>query len=187
MKIKKTRLLQIIQEEIVRIHEVEGKRLSRRERELELYDRWLAGDADALTKLYDKITPSLEKYALSRNFNLINSEDAKEEIQKIWLKLLEKPESFTGKSALTTFLTRALHNALTDKFRRVRDYGGRSAGVDAPKISDIAQTKGSAKLDSLPSGSRTISQSPERSAIAKQELEIIRKKLENAPEEEQDL
>ena len=190
MKIKKTRLLQIIQEEIARIDEVKGKRLSKKDKEVvsqkdkevKLYDRWLAGDGVAYAELYAMITPSLEKYARSKDFNLINAEDAKEEIQKIWLKLLEKPESFTGESALTTFLIRSLHNALIDKFRRVRDHGGRSAGADATTISDIAQTKGSASLDSLPSGSRTISQSPEDSAITKQELEIIIKKLENAPE-----
>ena len=181
MKIKKTRLLQIIQEEIARIDEVEGKRLSKKDKELELYDRWRAGDKAAYTELYNMITPSLKQYATSKQFNLINAEDAEEEIQKIWLKLLEKPESFTGESALTTFLIRSLHNALIDKFRRVRDHGGRSAGADATTISDIEQTRGSASLDSLPSGSRTISQSPERAAIAKQELEIIRKKLENAP------
>ena len=66
MKIKKTRLLQIIQEEIARIDEVEGKRLSKKDNEVELYNKWLAGDNDAFTKLYNDIKPRIIKLIQKR-------------------------------------------------------------------------------------------------------------------------
>ena len=66
MKIKKTRLLQIIQEEIASIDEVDVARRGRKDEDLELYDQWRDGDEAAFDKLYTKIKPGIEKFLMKK-------------------------------------------------------------------------------------------------------------------------
>ena len=198
MKIKKTRLLQIIQEEIARIDEVEGETNLPTD-EKELYDLWKAGDEApkgskkkrisdrAFTELYTKINPRIINTVRNKDFSTLDGRKPEDIAHDAFLNILTNPDKYRGGAALGTFLIGNAINDAIDSFRRARDYGGGSAGADVTTISDIEQggeRGGSAKLASLPSGSRTISQSPERAAISKQELEIIRKKLENAPEKD---
>ena len=167
MKIKKTRLLHIIQEEIARIDEVDVVRRGRKDKELELYDRWRAGDEAAFAELYAKIKPGIEKFLMKKAVRTSDLASIEDTAQNVFLKLLEKPEIFGGRSALSSFLKGNALNQTLDKFRRVVKFGGTPlSGDNFTDVSDAAQKAGETlSVRDISGGSRNID--PERKAIYK--------------------
>lgn len=175
MKIKKTRLLQIIQEEIASIDEVDVVRRGRKEKgrkdkELELYDRWRAGGDDAagaFTELYSKIKPGIEKFLMKKAVRTSDLASIEDTAQNVFLKLLEKPEIFGGRSALSSFLKGNALNQTLDKFRSVVKFGGTPlSGDNFTDVSDAAQKAGETlSVRDISGGSRNLD--PERKAIFK--------------------
>ena len=186
MKITKTRLMQIIQEEIAHINEEKGdsmEALAAKAKE--------NPNSPAMKKLLTSLSEKHRNFALKLAGG--NKADAEDAMQDALIKIMTQIGGFRGDSAFSTWAGAIIKNALIDSFRAGRKelpFAGGGAAEDEPGITTISDIEqggergGSARLASLPSGSRTISQSPERTAIAKQELEIIRNKLENAPEED---
>lgn len=166
MKITKSRLMQIIQEEIAHINEVEIQRRGRKDRELELYDRWRGGDEEAFRKLYDSIKPKIMNFLRKKNIKTTDDASIEDTAQGVFLKILEDPNIFKGGSTLSTFLTRNALNAALDKFRRVSKFGGTPTKTgETTAQSDIAQQAGETLPTDIMGGSRF--PSPEKSLIAK--------------------
>jgi DNA-directed RNA polymerase specialized sigma24 family protein len=175
VKIKKTRLLQIIQEEIASIDEVDVARRGRKDKELELYDRWRAGDDDAFTELYAKIKPGIEKFLMKKAVRTSDLASIEDTAQNVFLKLLEKPEIFGGRSALSSFLKGNALNQTLDKFRSVVKFGGTPlSGDNFTDVSDAAQKAGETlSVRDISGGSRNLD--PERKAIFKDLFDKLQK------------
>ena len=175
MKIKKTRLLQIIQEEIASIDEVDVVRRGRKDKELELYDRWRDGDGDAFDELYTKIKPGIEKFLMSKAVRTSDLASIEDTAQNVFLKILEKPELFGRRSALSSFLKGNALNQTLDKFRSVVKFGGTPlSGDNFTDVSDAAQKAGETlSVRDISGGSRNLD--PERKAIFKDLFDKLQK------------
>ena len=175
MKIKKTRLLQIIQEEIARIDEVDVVRRGRKDKELELYDRWQDGDEAAFTELYAKIKPGIEKYLMKKAVRTSDLASIEDTAQDVFLKLLEKPEIFGRRAALSSFLKGNALNQTLDKFRSVVKFGGTPLSSDNfTDVSDAAQKAGETlSVRDLSGGSRNLD--PEKKVIFKDLFDKLQK------------
>ena len=155
MIIKKTRLMQIIQEEIAHINEVEIQRRGRKDKELELYDRWRGGDEEAFRALYEPIKPEIERYLKSKSLSTADDAEIEDSAQNVFLKILENPNIFGGRAALSSFLKGIALNAALDKFRRVSKFGGTPTKTgETTAQSDIAQQAGETLPVDIMGGSR---------------------------------
>jgi DNA-directed RNA polymerase specialized sigma24 family protein len=151
VKIKKEKLMRIINEEQARVDEA----TSQRQFEDDLYNRWIRGDEDAFDELYGEIKPSIVKFLLRKSFKNMTIDDAEDIAQEVFTNLHASPESFGGRAALSTFLKGNAFNKARDSFRRVVKTGDAvtSAG-DIFRQSDVAQMKDDPGSMQLPSGSR---------------------------------
>jgi len=164
--IKKTRLMQIIQEEIAHINEVEVQRRGRKDKELELYDRWRGGDEEAFAALYVPIKPEIERYLKKKSVSTADDASIEDSAQDVFLKILENPDIFGGRAALSSFLKGIALNAALDNFRRVSKFGGTPTKTgETTAQSDIAQKAGETLPTDIMGGSRF--PSAEKSLIAK--------------------
>ena len=174
MKIKKTRLLQIIQEEIARIDEVKVVRRGRKEKELDLYDRWQAGDEDAFTELYTKIKPEIVLLLKKKGFKTIDGQLPEDIVQNVFLNLIQNLNSYGGRAALSSYLKGNAINAAIDGYRRVLNIGGGVTSTgEVTQQSDAAQKEGDPGFYSLPTGSDF--PNPERETIRKDAYNKLQK------------
>jgi len=175
VKIKKTRLLQIIHEETARIDEAKVVRRGRKDKELELYDRWRAGDEAAFAELYTNIKPGIEKFLMKKAVRTSDLASIEDTAQNVFLKLLEKPYIFGGRSALSSFLKGNALNQTLDKFRSVVKFGGTPlSGDNFTDVSDAAQKAGETlSVRDISGGSRNLD--PEKKAIFKDLFDKLQK------------
>ena len=151
MKIKKAKLMRIINEEQARVDEA----TSQRQLEDELYNRWIHGDEDAFDELYGEIKPSIVRFLLRKSFKNMTFDDAEDIAQEVFTNLHASPESFGGRAALSTFLKGNAFNKARDSFRRVVKTGeGPTQTGETTQQSDAAQMKDDPGSMQLPSGSR---------------------------------
>lgn len=91
--------------------------------ELALLERLRAGDASALDPLLERYAPRI--YRLVRTITR-NDADAEEVVQDVLLTLVQKHQTFEGRSRLGTWIYRIATNAALNKRR------GRRAEVEVP-------------------------------------------------------
>ncbi len=81
--------------------------------ELQLLERWRAGDAKAGTVLFERYFAGL--YRFFRNKVTDGAEDL---VQETFLACVRNAERFRGESSFRTYVFRAAHNKLYDYYRR---------------------------------------------------------------------
>ena len=140
MKIKKSRLMQIIQEEISRLNEED------RYSDLNLDALALAAkeDPNAMGPLLGRLMqmPMIKRQA----FKLAkgNEADAEDALQDMAIAIVNNLNSFRGDSAFSTWATTVVRNKLTDKFRKKKPTpfsggAGRPGEASIVDISDASQ------------------------------------------------
>jgi RNA polymerase sigma factor (sigma-70 family) len=97
------------------------------DQELQLLERWRAGDARAGTVLFERYFPGL--YRFFRNKVREGAEDL---VQETFLACVRNAERFRGESSFRSYVFRAAHSKLFDHYRRRHkrdaiDYGVTSA------------------------------------------------------------
>jgi len=180
--IKKSRLMQIIQEEIAHINEVEVIRRGRKGKELELWDQWkklwkeLKDSEDredkakadkAFEELYKSIKPKIMTFLRSRNLRTTDEANIEDIAQGAFEKIIKDPDIFKGGSALSTYLNTIAFNKAMDEYVRIIQHGGTPTKTgDITAVSDKAEETGETfeKADVM-GGSRFPNQ--ETRAIAK--------------------
>lgn len=135
MKIKKSRLLQIIQEEISRLNEED------RYSDLSLDALAMAAkkDADAIGPLVDRLQKKNRKLAIRIAGG--NEADAEEALQDMAIAVIQKLDSFKGEAAFSTWAGAIVKNAIIDSIRRgkkEKTFAGSSGRPGEASIGDIS-------------------------------------------------
>ena len=140
MKIKKSRLMQIIQEEISRLNEED------KYSDLSLDALAMAAkeDADAMGPLLDRLLdmPMIKRQALKLAGG--DAAEAEDALQDMAISIINNLGSFRGDSAFSTWATTVVRNKLTDKFRKKKPTpfsggAGRPGEASIVDISDASQ------------------------------------------------
>ncbi len=150
----------------------------------ELVDRLRAGDERAFADLVDRYSPSM--LAVAR-IHVASREVAEDVVQDTWLALLKGIDRFEGRSSIRTWLFRVLVNIA--KTRGVREkrstpvdmhaVDGRPAVSPARFQSVDAQWPGHWVRYPMP-----WRESPERSLLSGEALELVRRELARLPEQQ---
>ncbi len=99
--------------------------------------------------------------------------DAEDVVQEAYLKAFSSIESFSGKSSLSTWLTRIVYNTAIDRQRAIK------------RRQEELQRKDVAVLDDYQSGysMESVSRSPESEIIRKQFSELLKQAVARLPDE----
>ena len=171
MQIKKSRLMQIIKEELSRIEEVEvvrrGGGLER-----QLFQDYVAAEGDMersaiMRKLAPILTKKIVTHLMSKNIATMTASDAEDIAQDEISRLADNPSVVDLEMGLpSTFLKRNALNTAIDRFRQVKKVGGTpSATGEISQMSDIAQAAGETLPTDIMRGSRF--PSPEAVTVAR--------------------
>lgn len=171
MKIKKSRLMQIIKEEIARIEEVEvvrrGGGLER-----QLFQDYVAAEGDTersaiMRKLAPILTKKIKTHLMGKNISTMTTSDAEDIAQDEISRLADNPSMVDLEMGLpSTLLKRNALNTAIDRFRQVKKVGGTpSVSGEITAMSDIAQQAGETLPTDIMGGSRF--SSPEAAAVAR--------------------
>lgn len=147
MKIKKTRLLQIIQEELSRINEEdEFSRLS-----MDELAKVAKEDPKAMGPLISRFQ---EKYKpLALKFTNRNEADAEQALQDTAEKIIANFDNFKGESSFETWARTILRGAAVDDIRkkkRMSSFAGTPSGSGEASMQDISYASQAADDGSLP-------------------------------------
>lgn len=140
MIIKKSRLMQIIQEEISRLNEAD------KYADLNLDALALAAkeDPDAMGPFLERFQETFKQFA--RKKSNYNEADAEDLLQDISLKMLSQLSNFKGESKFETWVYRILSNKSTDEVRKKgRESLFAGSGAKGETIGDISDASQSAQ------------------------------------------
>lgn len=145
MKIKKTRLLQIIQEEISRINEED------KFSDLSLDALALAAkkDSDAMGPLIDRFQKKYKNLAFKFTKN---EADAEEALQQTALIIMNNLNNFKAESSFGTWASSILRSVAVDAIRkgkRMSSFAGTPSGTGEASMQDISDASQAAGDDSL--------------------------------------
>ena len=171
MQIKKSRLMQIIKEELSRIEEVEvvrrGGGLER-----QLFQDYVAAEGDTersaiMRKLAPILTKKIKTHLMGKNISTMTASDAEDIAQDEISRLADNPSMVDLEMGLpSTLLKRNALNTAIDRFRQVKKVGGTpSVSGEITAMSDIAQKAGETFPTDIMGGSRFAS--PEAAAVAR--------------------
>ena len=193
MKIKKSRLLQIIKEEISRIEEVEVVRRGGQD-EIELFKDFIeawkkqkaaeeAGDEEAAFKAKRDSDEKFEElyeifntkvgFLNTKGLKTANTDDFKDIFhEKLISNILEEPDLIDiTKGRPSTFIAGNVWRNAISEFRRAVQHGGTpSVSGEIDKVSDAAQKKARETFFDLPTGSDFTD--PYTAAMIKQQVEL---------------
>jgi DNA-directed RNA polymerase specialized sigma24 family protein len=179
MQIKKSRLVQIIKEEISRIEEVEVARRGG-EKERQLFKQYLAAVESGNEQEKNTIANELVKIIIrkvGKNLNFKKFRNPEDYIGDALLYFAEDPTRIDpSKSLPSTFLANQAGQRAVDAWRRnKKGYDSVTKSGDIRTVSDLAQEfgDGSALGSDIAGGSRFAS--PETMAIARDSYEKLQK------------
>jgi RNA polymerase sigma-70 factor (ECF subfamily) len=136
-----------------------------------LVDRLRAGDERAFADLVERYSPSM--LAIART-HVASHEIAQDVVQDTWLALLKGIDGFQGRASLRTWLFRVLANIA--KTRGVREK--RSTPVDMHIVDD----RPAVSANRLRSHDAQWGESPERSLLSGEALDLVGRELARLPE-----
>lgn len=87
--------------------------------EVDLWDAFLQGYTDAYACLYKKYYPKLYSYGISLGLDSLQASDA---IQDLFLKLFERPNLITDASTLSSFLFCSIRNYFINTIKKENKY-----------------------------------------------------------------
>lgn len=151
--------------------------------DLELVEALRAGDERVFADLVDRYSPAMLAVARA---HVASREVAEDVVQDTWLALLKGIDGFEGRSSLRTWLFRVLVNiAKTRGVREKRMTPTDLLGSDASTASpDRFQSAGDRWPGHWTRFPRQWVESPERSLLAGEALDLVRRELARLPEQQ---
>jgi RNA polymerase sigma-70 factor, ECF subfamily len=151
--------------------------------DVDLVDALRAGDEHVFADLVDRHSPAM--LAVART-HVGSREVAEDVVQDTWLALLKGIDGFEGRSSLRTWLFRVLINiAKTRGVREKRSVPIDLISADGPTVS---ADRFRPVTDQYPRNwaypPRAWTESPERSLLSSETLDLVRRELDRLPEQQ---